>query len=349
MAYYNDNDPYVAQWLRELIAAGSIPEGTVDERDIRQIRPDGLPATCHFFAGIGGWPYALRLAGWPDDRPVWTASLPCQPWSAAGKGGGVGDERHLWPAFYALVAECRPPVIFGEQVPAAIKLGWLDGVFDSLEALGYACGAIIAPACSVGAPHIRSRIFWVAESCGWRHLDTIERSEHQSRSREAQSARSGDDGGLAESQHAERRSVGEHRSDGRHGTDSGRAQAHGESGTRGEVRGMDDSCGERTGLQHAGQTEQGSDGTHDRILRPSSWADSTVIYCRDGKWRRIPPPESGLQPLVDVGDTSSFRVVRDSAGKARGQAPWRIGMLRAAGNAIVPQAAAEFIKAWMET
>jgi DNA (cytosine-5)-methyltransferase 1 len=98
---------------------------------------------------------ALRLAGWPDDRPVWTGSCPCQPFSAAGAGKAADDERHLWPAWLPLIAEWRPPVVFGEQVEAAIGWGWLDAVFADLEAEGYACGAAVLPACSVGAPHIR--------------------------------------------------------------------------------------------------------------------------------------------------------------------------------------------------
>jgi DNA (cytosine-5)-methyltransferase 1 len=125
MHYYNENDPFAAAWLRNLIAAGRLPQGEVDDRSILEVQPSDLAgfSSCHFFAGIGGWPYALRLAGWPDERPVWTGSCPCQPLSVAGKGRGHADQRHLWPAFFGLIAECRPPVVFGEQVASA--LGWV--------------------------------------------------------------------------------------------------------------------------------------------------------------------------------------------------------------------------------
>jgi len=89
-AYYNEIDPFAAQWLRNLIAAGHIAPGIVDERSIEDVIPEELEVytQCHFFAGIGGWSYALRLAGWPDDKKVWTGSCPCQAFSNAGKGGG---------------------------------------------------------------------------------------------------------------------------------------------------------------------------------------------------------------------------------------------------------------------
>lgn len=165
-AYYNEFDAHAAEWLRNLIAAGEIAPGDVDERSIKDVRPDDLKGydQCHFFAGIGGWSRALRLAGWDDDRPVWTGSCPCQPFSAAGKGKAADDERHLWPAWFPLIAECRPPTIFGEQVEAAIGWGWLDAVFADLEGESYACGAAVLPACGVGAPHIRQRIWFVADA-----------------------------------------------------------------------------------------------------------------------------------------------------------------------------------------
>lgn len=167
-AYYNELDPKAAAWLRELIKNGHISYGDVDERSIEDVTPNELReyTQCHFFAGIGGWSLALRLAGWPDDRPVWTGSCPCQSFSAAGKGAGFADERHLWPAWFHLINQCRPSVVFGEQVGAAIGHGWLDLVQADMEAADYSVGAVCVPAAGVGAPHIRDRLWFVADANG---------------------------------------------------------------------------------------------------------------------------------------------------------------------------------------
>lgn len=167
-AYYNEHDPYAAQWLRNLIAAGHVAPGVVDERSILDVAPDDLRgfAQCHFFAGIGVWSHALRLAGWPDSKPVWTGSCPCQPFSVAGVGAGFDDERHLWPFWFHLVEQCHPGVVFGEQVEAAIRHGWLDLVQADMEGIGYAFAAVDMPAAGVGAPHIRQRLWFVADDCG---------------------------------------------------------------------------------------------------------------------------------------------------------------------------------------
>lgn len=204
-AYYNERDPYAAAWLRNLITAGEIPPGEVDERSIADVRSDDVVGFVqqHYFAGVGGWPLALQLAGWPDDWPVWSGSCPCQPYSAAGKGKGDADERNLWPEFFRLIEACRPPVVFGEQVAssevvgtsqeaafvAAVQRGdyaaanrfanrlvksrslgseprWVDGICRDLESIGYAFRCAVLGAHSVSAPHIRQRLFWVAIASG---------------------------------------------------------------------------------------------------------------------------------------------------------------------------------------
>jgi len=170
-AYYNEIDPHAAAWLRELIKRGLIAAGDVDERSIEDVKPGDLRGyrQCHFFAGIGGWSYALRLAGWPDDQPVWTGSCPCQPFSAAGKRAGFEDERHLWPAWFHLIRQCSPAVVYGEQVASRDGLDWLDLVQADLEGAGYASAAADLCAAGVGAPHIRQRLWFVADAGGERH------------------------------------------------------------------------------------------------------------------------------------------------------------------------------------
>lgn len=168
--YYNENNPHAARWLRRLIQEGRIPPGDVDDRSIVDVDPADVRAYkhAHFFAGIGGWAAAGRLAGWPDDIPLWTGSCPCQPWSQAGEGGGADDERHLWPEWFRLISAVRPPIVMGEQVTTAITRGWFDEVASNLEDEGYAWRAAIVPACAIGAPHRRDRLWFVAHARGER-------------------------------------------------------------------------------------------------------------------------------------------------------------------------------------
>jgi DNA (cytosine-5)-methyltransferase 1 len=161
--YYNEYDSFAAEWLRQLIKRGALPAGDVDERPIQDVKSSEIKhyTQCHFFAGIGVWAYALEQAGW-GDRPVWTGSCPCQPFSSAGQKAGTSDERHLWPTWFALIRKCRPDTVFGEQVAGKNGRAWFDVVSNDLEAGGYAAGAAATNACSFGAPHRRHRLYFVA-------------------------------------------------------------------------------------------------------------------------------------------------------------------------------------------
>jgi DNA (cytosine-5)-methyltransferase 1 len=307
-AYYNEFDRHAAQWLRNLIAAGHIPDGDVDERSIRDVTPGDLSGyvQCHFFAGIGGWSLALALAGWSPARPVWTGSCPCQPFSAAGKRKGVADDRHLWPEFRRLIEARKPATVFGEQVASNAGRDWLAGVRVDVEALAYEFGAADISAAGVGAPHIRQRLFWVADANGGDASAT-------------RVQRGGEHGFFAPGRGLGERvadaSLGRRGSVGREGVagrggyfDGGRAHGGGVADTEGA---------KRSGIGAEPHGEQGgfADG--------SAWGDAELIECSDGKARRIKP---GLEPLVNG-------------------LSGRVGLLRAYGNAIVPQVAAAFIVA----
>lgn len=182
-AYYNEFDPKASEWLRQLIKNGDITHGDVDDRSITEVTPNDIKGydRIHFFAGVGTWDYSLNQAGW-GGKPVWTASLPCQPFSVAGKGLGKNDERHLLPHFIELVRQCKPSILFGEQVPGAIKHGWLDDLYAEMEACEYAIGSIIIGAHSVGAAHIRQRLYWVgitASAGSQQRIKTFETARHR--------------------------------------------------------------------------------------------------------------------------------------------------------------------------
>ena len=334
-AYYNDNDAYCAQWLRNLIAAGEIPLGDVDERGIQDIDPADLEGygQVHFFAGIGGWPLALRLAGWPDPRPVWTGSCPCQPLSSAGQRKGHADERHLWPAFYALIAECKPPIILGEQVASKDGREWLAGVRADLEHLGYAVGAADLPAAGVGAPQIRQRLWWVAQSSSHGHKircaaqDDVGSRQARGEQRRELAPHQGTDSRLADADSRERRP--DH--DGSDAEADGRRHVgrHSETSRMGntecpERRPVNSPCGNK-GRARNDETKNGA-ATRQAPFQASSWGDFDLIPCTDGKARRV---ESGTFPLATG-------------------IPNRVGRLRAYGNSICPPLAAEFIRAVME-
>lgn len=300
MNYYNDNDKGAVKWIKYLIKSKLIPDGEVDDRDIREIKPSDLEGFIqhHFFCGIAGWPYALRLAGWPEDRPVFTGSCPCQPFSVAGKGAGVEDERHLWPAFRWLIAQYRPGIVFGEQVSGKAGREWFDGVSADLEAINYEVGAADLPACSVGAPHIRQRLWWVAHA------------EHAQRWKETAAGNNDN------------------------GQDTGRQKATGGFISCGAVdNGLADTPGKR---RHgaAGMPEQNRGGESETSCGlgynrgPGHWNNYKWIDCRDGKRRRI-STEPEIFPLADG-------------------LSGRVALLRGIGNSIVPQVAAEFIRAFID-
>lgn len=296
-SYYNEWDASAAAWLRELINNKLIPYGYVDERSITEVTPSDLEGftQCHFFAGIGGWSLALQLAGVPASTRLWTGSPPCQPFSTAGKQLGQFDERHLAPVFLNLVSKCHPPVLFGEQVAAAIGKSWMCDLQTHLEGEDYAVGFTVLPACGVGAPHKRDRLFFGARQLG----DTNSKRHNR--------------------QHALLQREGQE--------DMSEVTRTGEAGS---VADANDTRPQRwEGMLERAYKQPAGAGSVEGWTNPHHgfWSDADWIGCRDGKFR---PVEPGTFPLANG-------------------IPARVGRLRGYGNAIVPQVAAEFIKAFMRS
>lgn len=325
--YYNEFDPFAAAWLQELMNAGEISPGDIDTRSILEIKADDIKdryTQYHFFAGIGGWPLALKFANWEPTRPVWTGSCPCQPFSTAGKQKGKKDGRHLWPVWFNLIRELRPSSVFGEQVAASITHGWLDSVYDDLEAEGYAVGSAILPACSVGAAHRRERLWFVAHcSEQWGNERRI--SEH-STEKNLQGKVRGSSSSLGYSEYnghftpsfprSERQTI-LHNEERPHSTCSLRL-AGAVPDVAESFQSRPEGLAGHDSISQGWKKPLGCDSPFDP--QTFEW-----IECPDGKIR---PVKSDICLLADG-------------------IPNRVGKLRGYGNAIVPQIAAQFIKASM--
>jgi DNA (cytosine-5)-methyltransferase 1 len=113
-----------------------------------------------------------------------TGGYPCQPFSQAGRRQGEEDERHLWPEMLRIIKSCQPRYVLAENVAGHVTMG-LDQVLTDLEDQGYTTRPIIVPACAKNAPHRRDRVWiigqFVADTYKWQS-----RSGDESKSDETQ-------------------------------------------------------------------------------------------------------------------------------------------------------------------
>lgn len=381
---YNEFDPKAAAWLRWLVKEKLIPDGDVDERSICDLQPQDVAGYTHvhFFAGIGGWAYASLLAGWPADRPLWTGSCPCQPFSVAGQGRGTDDPRHLWPHFFRLIRACRPPVVVGEQVAGKAGYGWFDGVGADLAGERYACRAVDIPAAAVDSPQIRQRLYWIAVA----DCDGPRSTTHR-----------GDVAEVSRLQEAQREP--EHRAAlfGRGNAARGVAGPVAGASSSGSGRGSQQPAGDINDRAAAGRLEgpSGASGGHEGgdqvdaegerrggtepVIRggrhAAAGSDVCVVDLVDAEREGLeghaghvddragwPQPDRPVAPTDERNGTfwSDADRIQCHDGKARRVAdagspllahgiPGRVVAWRGFGNAIVPQEAAEVLSALMET
>ncbi|MBZ9706104.1 DNA cytosine methyltransferase [Mesorhizobium sp. ESP7-2] len=383
-AYYNEYDAAAAAILQQQIDDGVIAPGVVDTRSIKEVQFDDIRGYTqyHWFAGGGLWSVAARRAGWHDDRPIWSASCPCQPFSAAGKGAGTDDPRHLWPDLLRLIRAARaagdgPVVLVGEQVSGAAGYGWFDGVRADLAAEDYASRARDFPACAVDAPHQRNRLYWcaVADAIGGERDGRSIVTERRPQGRDASFGADAGSGG-ADLVDASRIGRGEGRPEPVvHGGRPAVAGADASSVTLGDA--------ERAGLE--GQPGHGDDGGRSEPGRSIASSDdagtaSNVADSGGGSLRDVGRSAPAGAATEIRGEVREQRFRADARpddhgrngtywsdaewiichdGKARRAKPGlrllvdglpgRVDLWRVGGNAIVPEAAVEVIAALRET
>jgi DNA (cytosine-5)-methyltransferase 1 len=340
--YYNEIDPAAAHILQALIKKGVIADGVVDRRSISEVQPDEIREfkQCHFFAGGGLWSVALRLAGYADDRSIWTGSCPCQPFSVAGKGAGKDDKRHLWPDFFRLIEGCRPAIVMGEQVSGSAGYDWFDGVASDLERGGYKARAVDIPALAVGAAHIRQRLYWIGvgdtvsarlERHSW-NVPGRDKSGRLGEIKSGSTTAPSNCCDMADANPIGCDGIGNSQCAGIESSCGREFIRHGEDGIvyrQGNLANTD-SSGWR---EHSagrnindGQNAEWKKTASDNEFS-SAWDDAEWFTGCDGKARRVKP---GIRLLADG-------------------IPGRVHLLRLGGNAIVPPLAAQVIKAMMES
>jgi len=249
----------------------------------------------------------LDATKWRGTIDLVTGGFPCQPFSCAGKQKGAADDRYLWPEMLRVIAECQPRWVLGENVPGIIGME-LDGCIVDLEGIGYEVGPTIIPACSVGAPHIRSRVWIMAHSKikrGGGNPGGIgsESGEFQARQDQVQPRRSLE---CSRQDVADAAIISE-----REQTDETDALA---------------TCGRTRNESSDGGNVSNATGQQDgRLFERGIQADT----CDDSNGRS----EAAAWPI------------EPDVGRVANGVPYRLDRLRLLGNAIVPQVAAEIFRA----
>ena len=329
------------------------------------------------FSGIGGFDLAARWMGWnnifhverdpfcqkvlkhhfPESESfddikefkatpflgrlsILSGGFPCQPFSSAGKRRGTSDNRHLWPEMLRVIRESHPRWVVGENVHGL--LSWSEGLVfsrtvDDLEGEGYEVFPVLLPASSVGAPHLRNRIWFCARNADW----NTHGKEHGPHTRVQEGPDAQPDGmrSVADSDHA------------------GNADGFGSlSGANEEVRQWDHNAESgNTGEGHAshphGEDRQRRGSDFERKGEQGEQRGNGVPASASRFGQKQSPPFPEERPSDFWADFPSFSplcgtddglpTILDGITLPK----WRRESLKAYGNAIVPQVAYQIFRA----
>ncbi|MBQ8797206.1 MAG: DNA cytosine methyltransferase [Oscillospiraceae bacterium] len=261
---------------------------------------------------------------------VLSGGFPCQPFSTAGKRRGKEDDRYLWPEMLRVIREIRPRWVVGENVAGIVTLA-LDTVLSDLESIGYACQAVIIPACAVDAPHRRDRCAILA----YRMCDGSKTGSADSQRRQEGDAAEPIDGGAAVA--------------------NSKSQRCGETG-RSIKRPKERIAGSSAVLAYSNggavRHDSNNGRTSDREVYEAVNAGvfgraSETVPNTDSQRLQIPGHEPGFQAVQPENGTefAGWWTAEPDVGRVAHGVPARVDRLRCLGNAVVPQWAYPYFEA----
>ena len=276
----------------------------------------------------------IRSVQGPDlpIRPdVICGGFPCQPFSHAGKQQAQDDPRHLWPEMFRLIRECRPTWVGGENVIGLVQLG-LDEVLSDLEGEGYATRTFNIPACAVGAPHLRQRLWIVAHADSESEPDGAFDGNERQRQLGFDFVADAEDADRGQQHQSRGGMAGQHAVQ-REGSENSAGHTCRGSYGRGHVAAATDN-----GPRWREQLTQGGQGK-------GHVANAT---CVDGPWSvrqgdRAGRPEASSGGIGSTGPTrpEDYWQSEPEVGRLAYGVSNRVSQLRALGNTIIPQIAEE--------
>lgn len=284
---------------------------------------------------------------WKGKVDVLTGGFPCQPFSLAGRRKGKDDNRYLWPQMLRAIREIQPTWIIAENVIGIktmvefgqeIKMGRSDDLFEEnylyrkesrftlekicqdLEAAGYSVQPINIPACSVGAPHRRERIWIIAHRSDPR-AETMQQ-KRKDRVLSAGSPTYSHRSGQRNRQNQQKPFT--------------RCKSTANLGARRQRRTLANSLRLRSNQVHQKVQFQVADGTKPYSIGMQR-NDSNSINKEENYWRNFPTQS----PVCRGNDGIPFDVDHLTISFPR----WRQESIKAYGNAWVPQVAYEIFRA----
>jgi len=296
----------------------------------------------------------LRADGVAVDCIV--GGFPCQDISFAGKGAGLNGERSgLWFEFARLIGELRPRYVIVENVAALLSRG-LGDVLGTLASLGYDAEWHCIPACSVGAPHRRDRVWILAYPDRGLHAGGLDAGE------DCRAPGRGESRDLGEGQtphgqrirsefgasgqnvadtkcEQQRQDALPGRRDARVGGKAKGQRRKGSGSTSGRSGILANTAGERCGEARERQSERQAQWS--RVGRPSlSYTDAInaqgLIGRRNDTIIRREQIERQARLCSGAGKYQNWSA-EPAVGRVAHGIPDRVGQLRAYGNAVVPQ------------